>query len=152
MLRYETLYLTIPEITTDESSTIERQLEKVLKDNQATLISFERWGKFKLAYPVRKNEYGVYFLVRYETAPENGSKTLEDLTTFFRVKHNDLVMRFMTTALDPEKPLTYQRPESLEEAPARERESGSSYRENRERGAGHYPRSSSSQSMASEAL
>ncbi len=146
MVRYEILYLTIPEITSDESAAIERQVEKLIKESHATLISFERWGKFKLAYPVRKNEYGVYFLVRFEVAPENAKKMLDDITTFFKVKHNDLVMRFMTTVLASDKPLTYQRPESLEEAPSRDREHGQFYRErSSDRSERSYSRSSHQQ-------
>lgn len=137
MTRYETLYLTVPEITADEATAIERQLEKLVKEHNATLLSFERWGKFKLAYPVRKNDYGVYFLARFEITPENAGKFLEDLNNLLSVKHNDLVMRFMTTVLDKKKPLTYQRPESLEETPSRDRELGGLFKEK----SGHYNRS-----------
>jgi len=39
-----------------------------------------------------------------------------------KVKLNNVVMRDMISVLDPKHPLTYQRPRSLEEAPAREAE------------------------------
>ncbi|HVX00024.1 MAG TPA: 30S ribosomal protein S6 [Candidatus Babeliaceae bacterium] len=120
MLRYETLFLAVPEITADEATTLESQFEKVLKEKKGNSLSFERWGKYKLAYPVRKNDYGVYYLARFEIEPENTQTILDGLRTLMAVKYNELVMRYMICALDAQGSLTYQRPESLEEAPARD--------------------------------
>jgi len=119
MTRYETLLLAIPEITKEELGSLEKQVEQILKKTSSTLISFERWGKYRLAYPVRKNEYGVYCLIRFEM-PEKVAETIKDLDALFAFKHGDIVMRTMTTQLDPRRPLAYQRPESLEDAPARD--------------------------------
>lgn len=123
MIRYELLFLTIPEITADEAAAVESQCEKMLKDAQATLVSYERWGKYLLAYPVKNYDYGVYFLIRFEVESAQKEALLGALRTFFAVKHSELVMRHVVTLLDKEAPLTYQRPESLEEAPARDNES-----------------------------
>lgn len=120
MLRYETLFLTIPEITADEISVIEKQLEKLAQDAKATILSFEKWGKYKLAYPVRKYDYGVYFLVRFEIDNDHKNILLENIKTLFSVKQFDLVMRFTTQKLDPKGTLEYKRPESLEEVPTRD--------------------------------
>ena len=60
--------LTVPEITADETKSIEQQFDRVVADKKGTMVSFERWGKYRLAYPVKKNDYGVYFLARFETA------------------------------------------------------------------------------------
>ena len=120
MLRYETLFLTVPEITVDEASTLESQLAKVVKDSSGSLITFDRWGKYRLAYPIRKNEYGVYFLARFESSEEVNPSVLEAVRTLFSVKNAELVMRHMVAALDADKPLVYQRPESLEEVPSRD--------------------------------
>ena len=64
--RYEVLMLAVPEITQDESKQIENELDKIINAAKGKVLSFERWGKFKLTYPIRKNEYGVYFLVRFD--------------------------------------------------------------------------------------
>ena len=65
MNRYEVLILAAPEITEDESRGIEKSVEELVKSVKGDVISFERWGKYKLAYSVRKHEYGVYFLARF---------------------------------------------------------------------------------------
>lgn len=119
MVRYEILLLTIPEITEDEIKGIESQVQGVLRGAKGTLVSFERWGKYKLCYPVKKNEYGVYFLVRFEL-PSESSEILNEIKAFINVKFYDLIMRSMFTVLDPKQSLVYQRPTSLEETPRRE--------------------------------
>ncbi|HLC07542.1 MAG TPA: 30S ribosomal protein S6 [Candidatus Babeliales bacterium] len=121
MLRqYEALLLTVPEITGDEVKHLETQLDKVVKAGTGSVISFERWGKYKLAYEINKSDYGVFFLTRFEIP--QATTILEDMKHLLKVKLNNVVMRDMISVLDPKHPLTYQRPRSLEEAPAREAE------------------------------
>ncbi|RTL06871.1 30S ribosomal protein S6 [Candidatus Dependentiae bacterium] len=113
--RYEVLVLAVPEITQDETKDLEKQLEKVVQKEKGSIISFERWGKYKLAYPVRKKEYGVYFLARF-TIPKNQA-ILNEITNVLSVKFETIVMRSAISALDNTTSLEYQRPRSLEEAP-----------------------------------
>ncbi len=115
--RYESLYIAVPEITQDEATKVESQLTKAVKDAKGALISFERWGKYHLSYPIRKNEYGVYYLIRFEVNDETKDELLKGIKTLFSVKLHDLVMRNVIVRLNPEGSLEYKRPESLEEAP-----------------------------------
>ncbi len=119
--QYEALLLTVPEITGDEVKNLETQLDKTIKAATGSTISFERWGKYKLSYDINKNEYGVFFLTRFE-APAR-TTVVKDLKALLKVKLNNVIMRDMVSVLDPKRPLTYQRPRSLEEAPAREADS-----------------------------
>ncbi len=119
MLRYEILMLAVPEITQDEAKQLEDRLEKLIEQYKGAVISFERWGKYRLAYPVKKNDYGIYFLLRFEISTDP-NPLLNELKTIFAVKLNDIVMRYVTTKLDPEASLAYQRPQSLEDTPARD--------------------------------
>ncbi len=119
MARYEILILTIPEVTEDEIKGIESQVQGILRGTKGTLVSFERWGKYRLAYPVKKNEYGVYFLIRFELAHES-EEILNEIKSLINVKFYDIIMRSMVTVLDSKQSLVYQRPTSLEEAPRRE--------------------------------
>ncbi len=118
MQKYEVLLLTIPEITGDEAKNLEMQLDKLIKAGSGSTVSFERWGKYKLAYDVNKSEYGVYFLMRFE-APKK-TTLVKDLKTYLSVKLNSIVMRDMVSILDHKSPLAYQKPRSLEDAPTRE--------------------------------
>lgn len=117
MVRYEVLILTIPEITQDENKKLESLLDQVIKEGKGSVISFERWGKYRLAYPVRKNEYGVYYLIRFET--EAIGNLLEEIKAVCALKLYDVVMRFIITRLEGDS-LIYQRPQSLEETTSRD--------------------------------
>lgn len=119
--KYEVLLLTVPEITSDESKNLETQLEKVINSHKGSIVSFDKWGKYKLAYEINNNDYGVYYLVRFDVP--RGTTVNDDIKTLFKVKLNTIVMREMISALDPKGDLTYQRPRSLEEVPSREGES-----------------------------
>lgn len=117
MIRYEALLLAVPSITNDEVKTVEGHIERVVKENKGSLISFEQWGKYRLAYPVKKNDYGVYFLARFEV--ENTGTIVNEIKNVCAVRLNDIVMRDMVTVLDETQSLEYQRPQSLEEIPVR---------------------------------
>lgn len=116
LARYETLLLTIPEITADEAKSLESQVDRIVKDAKGSIVSFEKWGKYRLSYPIRKNDYGVYFLARFE-AP---APVVEEIRNLLAVKLHELIMRQMTVQLDPKSSLAYQRPPSLEDAPSRD--------------------------------
>jgi small subunit ribosomal protein S6 len=120
MMRYETLFLTVPEFTNDEFSALESSINKTIQDSKGVMISCERWGKYRLAYPIDRNDYGIYGLVRFELEGGQKQEALESLKTLLKIKHGDSVVRCMTVALDPQASLTYNRPESLEEAPVRD--------------------------------
>ena len=117
MFRYEILFLAAPEITKDESEGIKSHFSKTIRAHKGDMISFERWGKYRLAYPVNKNEYGVYFLTRFEVNGENKSKLLASLKEAFVFKFNTVVMKSNLERLDATASLEYRRPESLEDSP-----------------------------------
>lgn len=117
MFRYEILFLTVPEITKDESETIKSHFSKVIRAHNSEMISFERWGKYRLAYPVNKNEYGVYFLTRFEVKKADKIALLEALKEIFVFKFNTLIVKHIFERLDINATLEYKRPDSLEDAP-----------------------------------
>jgi len=116
--RYEVLLLAVPEITLDESKALEKQLDKLIQNNKGSFISFERWGKYKLVYPVKKNDYGVYYLFRFEIP--RGTELIQDIKTLFKLKLSNIIMRSMFSRIDEKASLAYQRPKSLEEVPTRD--------------------------------
>lgn len=118
MNRYEILMLATPVITKDEASTIEKGLEAIIKQSKGEVISFERWGKCRLAYPVKKNDYGIYFLTRFEA--HSDSSVFKDLKTAFSVKYNDAIMRHIVVKLDAKQSLEYKRPQTVEDVPTRD--------------------------------
>lgn len=143
MSRYEVLMLAVPEITQDETAALESQIQSVTKKANAAILSFERWGKYRLAYPVKKNAYGVYFLARLETTQEP-HVALDALRSLLAVDQRTIVMRYVIDVLDTAGSLEYRRPPSLEETPAKEPSSFTRGErgEGRNRGEGRGPRGS----------
>lgn len=117
MTRYETLLLATPEITGDEISMMEKHLETIAKKAGGSLISYEKWGKYRLAYPVKHNDYGVYILARFETGEDKKQAAVQEVRTLCDIKHPNIIMRHMTTKLEPKVSLEYIKPDSLEDTP-----------------------------------
>lgn len=117
MQRYETLILAVPEITNDESNEIEKAFDKKIRELGGSIVSYDRWGKFQIAYPIRRNDYGVYYLARFEVPQDKNLQVLNDLNELIAIRFHDVVMRHMNTQLPADAPLNYKRPLSLEETP-----------------------------------
>ena len=62
---------------------------------KGSVISYERWGKYRLPILYRGNDYGVYYLMRFEVEDANKETLLEALKTLFSVKYVELIMRNM---------------------------------------------------------
>lgn len=117
MTKYEYLMLANPGITGDEASGLEKNFERLVKQFKGSLVSFDRWGKCRLAYPIKHQDYGVYYMARFEMdAPQ---EFLKEIKLLLDVKYNDLIMRTSTVKIGPKKSYTNFRPESVEDIPTR---------------------------------
>lgn len=115
MSHYETLFLAKTEITDDEISVIEHYLDKQLANIKGKLSVFDKWGKYRLAYPVNKSNYGVYILARYEIEDKPTVKNfMKELDTFIKIKCNEFIMRYVNTKLSPDAPTAYIKPDSID--------------------------------------
>lgn len=117
MVRYETLMLAVPEITESEISAIENTFSKIVKDAKGKMVSWEKWGKYLLAYPVNKHTYGVYVLARFEIPVEAKTAVNEEIKSIFSIKYNTIVSRYMTSVLSSTTGWEYKRPTPLDETP-----------------------------------
>lgn len=109
MLRYETLMLSNPEISVEDISNLEILLKEIIENAKGKLISFDVWGKTRLSYPVKKNNYGMYTLIRFEFP--KGEDLLNDIDQFFKIKINDVVYRYVCHRLSMDASLEYKKPE-----------------------------------------
>ena len=114
MLRYETLILAPTEVTADELSMIESNFENLMSKSSGKVIAFDKWGKYRLSYPIKKNDYGIYILVRYEMPQEKTAAAFKELASFFKIKCHEIVMRHVTLKLDKSAPSLYKRPEPID--------------------------------------
>ncbi len=90
MGKYETVLLISPNLEDQQREVLLSSLEQSISDTKGNLINMDKWGKRKLAYPVRKFEEGFYVLLFYEA----GEETIKELERKMRM--NEDVLRFLT--------------------------------------------------------
>jgi small subunit ribosomal protein S6 len=142
MKHYETLMLLPVSATTNEIALIEKQLKTLTKAANGSVTVFDNWGRYRLAYPINKQEYGMYILARYEV--EEATSFFQKLETFLKVKCVDSVMRYVHVALTAAAyAQPYIKPEAME---------GAAYSRDRRPGVGAHPVTSSTTDGVVEAV
>jgi small subunit ribosomal protein S6 len=71
MHKYELIYILQADLDEATLDAAVETIETLIKSNQGEITKTERWGKRKLAYPIRKTNEGYYVLVNFDYAPEN---------------------------------------------------------------------------------
>lgn len=73
MQRYELAVVYDPGLEVDLSKAEDR-FKKILADNKGKIVDSDNWGKRKLAYPINKNDHGVYVFYIVELEPTSLGK------------------------------------------------------------------------------
>jgi small subunit ribosomal protein S6 len=93
MNEYEVAVLYHPDLEIDLEKATSR-VEKIFTDNGGKVVNADNWGKRKLAYPIKKNEHGVYVIYTLELPAESVRK-IESILNI-----TDEVIRFLITRPD----------------------------------------------------
>ena len=72
----------------------ESRVKKILEDNSAKLVKADNWGKRKLAYPIKKQDFAVYVFYTVEMPAENVAKVEQTFNI------TDEIIRFLITKPD----------------------------------------------------
>jgi len=115
---YEIAVLYHPDLEMDlEKATA--KVEKIIADNGGKIAKTDNWGKRKLAYPIKKQEFAIYVFYQAEMPPDAAQK----IEQTFNI--TDEVIRFLITKRDlkAEAKAEAQREEKAKKA-AERRESG----------------------------
>jgi len=76
MRDYELVVLYHPDLEIDLDKAL-KKIEGIIKDQKGTINHSDNWGKRKLAYPIKKQDYAVY--VYYEVSlPAEAVSSLEN--------------------------------------------------------------------------
>jgi len=86
---YEGMFILEPTIAAKEWDKAVGEIEKILKKYNATIISINRWGERKLAYPIKKKNRGTYVLTYFQLEPEAVSKIYSDC------QFSEIIMRIL---------------------------------------------------------
>jgi small subunit ribosomal protein S6 len=90
MRQYETVFLISPNLEEEETSKIITQISGIISKEKGKLIQEDRWGKKRLAYPIKKFEEAFYVFFHYE-GDSNIPLELER-----RFKQTEAILRFLT--------------------------------------------------------
>jgi small subunit ribosomal protein S6 len=71
--QYEIAVVYHPDLEVDLSKGEDR-FKKIIADNDGKIIGTDNWGKRKLAYAIKNNDYGVYVFYQVEIPPTNVAK------------------------------------------------------------------------------
>jgi small subunit ribosomal protein S6 len=92
MNKYETIVIFQPEASKDIQELVLGKINDIVVgcEGNKEEIRTNVWGRRRLAYQVKKNDYGIYVQVNYTAKGE----IVEKLANLFRV--NDEVIKYMT--------------------------------------------------------
>lgn len=93
MNQYEIAVLYHPDLEVDLSKA-EEKITKLFTDNGGSVINTDNWGKRKLAYTIKKQEYGIYVFYTVEM-PGEGVKKVESTLNI-----TDEVIRYLIVRPD----------------------------------------------------
>jgi small subunit ribosomal protein S6 len=123
MQLYETGFLIAPNLSEEDTEQIITQMAEVVSQKEGRLVKQERWGKRRLAYPIKKFNEAFYIFFHYE----GGADIPLELER--RFKQSDLVLRYLTLKKDSQEPVrrkkkTGAEAESREATPAADEDQG----------------------------
>ncbi len=93
MNQYEIAVLYHPDLEVDLSKAEDR-IKKIVSDNGGKILSSDNWGKRKLAYTIKRNDYAVYVFYAVELPGTSVQKVESTLNI------TDEVIRFLITRPD----------------------------------------------------
>jgi len=100
MNNYETLYVLKPTLTDEETAANIEKIEAILVREGAEILATNKMGMRKLAYPVEKNERGVYTIVYFKAA----GTVINELER--NLKFNEEVIKYLTVRYTKQKEVT----------------------------------------------
>lgn len=90
---YEVAVLYHPDLEIDLEKA-ESRIKKIIADNKGEITKTDNWGKRKLAYPIKKQEFAVYVFYTVDMPAENVAKVEQTFNI------TDEVVRFLITKPD----------------------------------------------------
>ena len=92
---YETICILNPNLSGQDVENQLKTWQQVITDNGGEIKRVSRWGKKKLAYPVKKFNQGIFMVLHYTSSGE----IVDELERRFKI--SDQVIRFQTISLTP---------------------------------------------------
>ncbi len=96
MRKYETIFITQPELAEDELKALTEKVQEVIGSMKGECKRLEDWGVRKLAYPIKKCLRGRYFYLNFAA----DAALIAELER--RLRLDDKVIRYQSVKLEKE--------------------------------------------------
>lgn len=94
MNKYESVCILAQNCNDVQTSNMITKIENKIREFSDKPIQIENLGKKKLAYEIRKNKEGIYFIINFECNPED----ICELERFYRI--TDEIIKFIVVRKD----------------------------------------------------
>ena len=81
---YELILIIRPEAPDEEVEAVVESVSRYVTGRGGTVSEVERWGKRRLAYPIKHQNQGIYILNRFQMKPEHN----RELEANLRISEN----------------------------------------------------------------
>lgn len=90
---YEILFIIPNKFTEDEGKKVITKVEKMIESEGGKITFSEYWGKKRLAYKIKHNEYGYYALYEFDLERTNLAKIDKDLRLSTEILRHQIVLK-----------------------------------------------------------
>jgi small subunit ribosomal protein S6 len=111
MKNYEVALVLHPDLEIDQEATL-KKIEAILTSFDAKITNTDNWGKRKLAYKIKKQDWGLYVFYVVTMDPAN-VRPLND-----KLRISEEIMRYLIVSLEDIRYLKAQDP-NAKKAPAK---------------------------------
>ncbi|MGX7349829.1 30S ribosomal protein S6 [Dolosicoccus paucivorans] len=90
--KYEILYIIRPDLGEDDRKALVERFDAIIANSGAENLESKEWEKRRLAYEIKDYKEGLYHIMTFETASEEGLNEFTRLANYSRD-----ILRFMIT-------------------------------------------------------
>lgn len=94
MRHYETIYIMNPNLAEEANKEVVEKFSNLIQKHGGVVVKIDEWGSKRLAYQIKKNDYGVYVLADYCGGPEITAELEREL------KLDDRILKYQTVKLE----------------------------------------------------
>ena len=92
--QYELIYVAQPQLNATDLEGLSTKVTGFIEKANGQVLAFEEWGRRKLAYPIAKNEHGIFNYINF-VAPADAPISIERALGL-----DDSFMRYITVQLE----------------------------------------------------
>jgi len=91
---YESVVLINAALEDEQVETTITRIQETITSHGGEIIEIDKWGRKRLAYPIKKSKSGYYVVIRFESTTD----LVATLERNYRLDEN--IIRYLTIALD----------------------------------------------------